>query len=261
MNDFINGIHYGGPGFTDIFPDTPEYKSKYHDSPLGPTGLQQADALSERLGALIGGKEGAEEALSLGKSHTNFLDDLDLVVVSPLTRALQTMEIGLYPHIKSRNIPIVAVPQARERLYMVSDIGKPRSELERAYEYVDFESGFDPSMTKDAPWHWIPTEEEAINYNEWRPYGEGQNYAHLGEIEERFDTRMNELHRWLHSREEKMIAVVCHYGVIDWMLQEGFENCELRVVPFEQLKPRALTAVNEFETQPVYDNRHQCPRL
>jgi hypothetical protein len=118
MNDFINGIHYGGPGFTDIFPDTPEYKSKYHDSPLGPTGLQQADALSERLGALIGGKEGAEEALSLGKSHTNFLDDLDLVVVSPLTRALQTMEIGLYPHIKSRNIPIVAVPQARERLYI-----------------------------------------------------------------------------------------------------------------------------------------------
>jgi hypothetical protein len=58
---------------------------------------------------------------------------------------------------------------------MVSDIGKPRSKLERAYEYVDFESGYDP-------WHWIPTEEEAINYNEWRPHGEGQTMLILEKL-------------------------------------------------------------------------------
>jgi broad specificity phosphatase PhoE len=238
MNDLIGGINYGGPNFTDIFPEIPEYNRKYRDSPLGPTGLIQVMDLSGLLADLLAGKEGAQQALSLSDADATVLDELDLVVVSPLVRALQTMEFGLLPHIRAKNIPIVAVPQAAERLYLVSDIGKPRSELELLYDYVDFDTAFDSSLDKDDPWHFSPTEEEEENYVEWRPHDEGQQYFCLGEPQKIFDFRMQELLTWLKSRDESTIAVICHWGVIDWMIQESFENCELRVVQFDELKPR-----------------------
>jgi broad specificity phosphatase PhoE len=247
MNDFINGINYGTPGFTDVFSDTPENNFKYVDSPLAPTGLNQVKALNDMLRALKENEPGAHKAFSLSDEESGFLEDLDLVVTSPLTRALQTLEMGLYEHIQSRDVPIVAVPQAAERIYLVSDHGKTRTELKGQYSFVDFDSGFDPDHGEDDPWHFVLTEEDAQNYVEWRPHGEGQVYAGLGEPQHHFDRRMSELYRWLESREESMIAVVCHAGVIDWMLQEIFENCELRVVNFENLKPRALQEVEEYE--------------
>jgi broad specificity phosphatase PhoE len=247
MNDFINGINFGTPGFTDVFPDTPENNFKYLDSPLGPTGLNQVKALNEMLRALKENESGAPKALSLSDEESGFLEDLDLVVTSPLTRALQTMEMGLYEHIQSREVPVVAVPQAAERIYLVSDHGKTRTELKGQYGFVDFDSGFHPDHGKDDLWHFVPTEEDAKNYAEWRPHGEGQVYSCLGEPQHDFDRRMSELYFWLESREESTIAVVCHAGVIDWMLQEIFENCELRVVCFENLKPRALQEVEENE--------------
>jgi broad specificity phosphatase PhoE len=247
MNDLINGIHYGRPGFTDIFPDTPEYNDKYNDSPLAPTGLGQVKALNEMLRDLVDKKPGAREALGLSQDEAALLDELDLVVTSPLTRALQTMEMGLYPHIQTREVPVVAVPQAAERVYMVSDLGKTRAELKGQYSYVDFDTGFGEDHADDDPWHFIPSEEDTETYVEWRPHGEGQVYACLGEPQHYFDKRMSELYHWLGSREESTIAVVCHAGVIQSMVDEIFENCELRIVPFESLQPKALQQLDQYE--------------
>ncbi|OEU20538.1 hypothetical protein FRACYDRAFT_161826, partial [Fragilariopsis cylindrus CCMP1102] len=154
----------------------------------------------------------------------------DLVVVSPLTRALQTMELALYEHIivneddddddvdGHSNVPIIAMPKAAERLYLVSDIGKSRSELRIKYPWVDFDTGFSSDN----------------NYIEWRPHGQGQEYACLGEPQECFDHRMTELYLWLESRKEKCIAVICHAGVIDWMTSgDVYSNCELRIQTFK----------------------------
>ena len=63
MNDFINGIHFGQPGFTDVFPDTKEYQEKYHDSPLGPRGVEQVKLLKDRLERLLRGDATAKEEL------------------------------------------------------------------------------------------------------------------------------------------------------------------------------------------------------
>ena len=235
MNDLINGIHYGTPGFTDIF-ENEQDQYKYHDSPLGPTGLEQVQNLNEMLGLLLQNDNG-DSCQSLG-FESNILQELDLVVTSPLTRALQTMEMGMKEHL-STSIPILALPQAAERVYMVSDIGKTRNQLKQTWPGVDFDSEFRGVGDHD-PWHFVPTQQQVQEYAEWRPNGQGQVYACLGEPQPIFDQRMTDLYCWLNARPETTIAVVCHAGVIDWMLQEIVENCELRVVAFDNLKPRAL---------------------
>lgn len=259
MNEYINGTNYGGPAFSDIFPNTSENNQKYPDSPLSPTGIQQAKNLHSKLEMLKGqhqqqdGKDGVavHDCLNLSKEDASCLEGLDLVVVSPLTRALQTLELGLYPHIQQRQeqqkieITIVATPLAAERVYLISDLGKSRGELKKRYPYIDFDSAFpNKNNNKDTdyeePWHFTPSDELVQNYVEWRPQGKGQRYACLGEPQEQFDERMSNLYRFLQTRDESNIAVVCHAGVIEWYTQEVVDNCEVRVIPFDRLKPRGL---------------------
>lgn len=236
MNDYIGGVHFGSPNFSDVFPDTPENKRMFYDSPLTAKGVEQAQALNLMLKSSKDFKDCCAGEIKGESVYRSLLDDIDLVIVSPLTRALQTLDIGLYPLLENRGIPIIAVPLASERLYLVSDIGVTRNELKALYEYVDFDS----SILSDGSWHFEPTEEMKTSYVEWRPSGEGQVYACLGEPQDYFDRRMSELYRLLEQRSEQTIVVVSHAGVIDWFLQETFENCELRVVDFDELKPRAL---------------------
>lgn len=238
MNDFIGGINYGTPNFTDVFPDTPEYNYKYMDSPLTQEGIDQAKKLHYVLKDLDGGSAEAKQILSLSTQDVTILDDLELVLTSPLTRALQTLEIGLYPTIQQKQLPIMALPLATERVYLISDIGKMQSELKKEYIYVDFNTAFPEGEYE--PWYFTPDDDLVENYIEWRPCREGQVYSCLGEPQGHFDRRMSELYRFLDNREESTIAVVCHAGVIDWFVQEIFENCELRVINFDDLKPRSL---------------------
>ena len=165
------------------------------------------------------------------------------MVTSPLTRALQTMEKGLYPVIQSRNIPVVAAPQAAERLYLVSDMGKTRDELKTRYSYMDFDSAFPPHIGASDTWHYVAKEDEVENYVEWRPSGQGQVYACLGEPEHCFEERMQDLYKWLDSRPEKTIALVCHAGVILWFLGEVVDNCDIRIIDFDGLTPKRLYEV------------------
>ncbi len=257
MNELIGGggITFGQPDFTDIFQDAEDQK-KYQDSPLSEVGIQQARSLNSKLRDLKEKKPGASDALGPSDSSrsTDFLDDLDLVVVSPLTRALQTLELSLYEHIVDSDVPILAVASAAERLYLVSDLGKPRSELRPNYPFVDFDSAFSSDNGSKSSsecssneedhldvWHFSPTKQLKDEYVEWRPHGQGQLYACLGEPSEQFDRRMSNFYYWLESREENCIAIVCHAGVIEWMTSgQQYANCELRVQTFNDLRPRAL---------------------
>jgi hypothetical protein len=41
--------------------------------------------------------------------------------------------------------------------------------------------------------------------------------------------------------------VVCHHGVIDWMLDMSFANCQYKQLPFTSIKPRTLIRFDEME--------------
>lgn len=219
MNEYLGRVRpFGAPGFTDVFPDK-ERTKKYQDSPLSPDGIKLVrNQLASRRPAFV------DES-----------DDIDLIVVSPLRRALQTYDLGLRPHLDGKNIPVVALPHAAERVYLVSDIGSPIDDLKQAYPYVNFDG-----ISKE-PWWWTPNG----SYNEWRPTGQRQTYACPAEPTLDFAERMQGFRKWLDQRQEQKIVVVCHHGVIDWMIGMDFANCQWRQVPFSHLSPACLSSLKE----------------
>jgi len=216
MNEYLGKgfTKWGAPNFSDIF-DEDERERYYRDSPLSPTGIRQAKQLLRE---------------SAAKSSSCPLSECELIVTSPLRRALQTTHYGLEP--KRGDVPVVALPEAAERLYLVSDLGRPVHQMRKEFDYVDFETGWEGKPADN--WWYQPTGE----HPEWRPSGEGQTYFCPGEPEAHFADRMARLQEWLRNRPESRIAVVCHWGVIDWMLGEGFANCEYREVALNHIQPR-----------------------
>mmetsp|Transcript_18380 Transcript_18380/g.25896 ORF Transcript_18380/g.25896 Transcript_18380/m.25896 type:complete len:347 (+) Transcript_18380:70-1110(+) len=249
MNEYLSkaGCGWGDAGFTDIFPEEDKV-ALYRDTPLSPTGQAQAKLLSQQLKF----------------RHSHILEEIEIIAVSPLTRALQTVELALLPNVKplqkingekmaldkdlntkmffgnskrnNKEVPVVALPLAAERMYLVSDIGSKTSKLAGNFPYVDFDSEFE---TSESEW-WFKLK-HAEKYREWRPNGRGQTYAYPGEPQDAFDSRMSSLYDWLAKREESCICLVCHWGVLEWLTGDDFDNCEMRVLDFNELRCNIAT--------------------
>jgi len=214
-NEFLArpGTRWGDPTFYDC--------KSLTDAKLSPRGVQQALGLRQRL------------------SETPDFDigEVDLIVVSPLTRAIHTLQLGFGIDDQGNNvstncIPIIAQPLARERLYLCSDIGETVSSLRRSYPWINFSTEFGGKKADDSPWWYVHNDEK---YHEWRPYGEGQTYQCEGEPENDFNKRMVALYDWLDNKTEKNIVLVCHWGVLQWLTGKDYDNCEVDIVPFDHL--------------------------
>ena len=203
---------WGSPGFAD-----PEIR----DAPLTAEGLAGARALREAAARDFG--------------------DVELVVSSPLTRALQTCD-AVWDVALASGTPAVALPLAAERCYLSSDVGTPRGDLERAWgARVSFPRTHFPDG--DCWWYGgdagpayapAPAPED-----DWRPPG---TYCALGEPLEAFRGRMAALVDWLAARPEETVALTCHWGVIMALTGRSFRNCEARRVPLADLRVRADVA-------------------
>ena len=88
------------------------------DSPLNQNGRQQAHALHEAM--------------------ESSLQEFDLVVTSPLTRAIQTMQLGF----KGCPARVAVLPLLRERLGAPCDVGRTRSELAQIFPELRGWEGF-----------------------------------------------------------------------------------------------------------------------
>lgn len=248
MNEYLSqeGCRWGDAGFTDHF-EEPDRTEMYQDSRLSPLGVWQAGELRGRL------------------RDDPIVNEIDLVVCSPLTRALKTMDIALYPFIgigDRASPPVLALPEASERVYLISDIGRPSTVLKQEFPYVDFDmchsrvglgdESSSPSSHSvkgaedEEAWWWQQPSSSQSSYAEWRPSDAGQHYACPGEPQVDFERRMKGLYSFLHSREEQTIALVCHWGVVDWLIGEDFDNCEMRVVDFEtDFRPEGFVMSDE----------------
>lgn len=225
-NDMMDqpGNRWGDPTFTD--------NGSLIDSPLSDVGIQQAKALSDDDDGIAN------------------IDQIELVVVSPLTRTLQTMQYAVLPQLPG-HVPIIAQPLSTERVYTASDTGRPVAELLADFENVDKMANvnFDlllPSSSneKSEPW-WYHVDQESAVPVEWRPNDAQQWYAVPGEPKDAFERRMVEFQEWLAARPEQRICLVGHWAVLRH-LTDGydFRNCEAKWVELNVAVAAASTVSN-----------------
>jgi broad specificity phosphatase PhoE len=192
-----------------------------------------------------------QQGLPAQLASPDFHDELskvELVLVSPLTRCLQTFTLGVLPQLnKRREIPILALPHASERVYTISDIGSPASALKEKFPAVDFSL---LEGQEDSSWWYTQDSTSSSNSDapEWRPCDGNQWYAVPGEPADHFANRMKELDAWIQSRPERNIILVAHWGVLRH-LTGGVEwrNAEAKLLEWKSDQPHAKVVVQTGE--------------
>ena len=71
--------------------------------------------------------------------------------------------------------------------------------------------------------------------DDWRPPG---TYCSAGEPLAAFRARMAALTEWLAERDEAVIGLTCHWGVLAALTGSSFENNEVRRIPLSELRVR-----------------------
>lgn len=128
-------------------------------------------------------------------------DPVDLVVCSPLTRALQTAHLIF----GERDVPIHVTCQHRERLESSCDVGRAPALLREDFPHLAFEHLDDPW------WHHIPGDD--------RPF--------VVEPVELFEDRVASFRAWLAAHEAERIAVVGHGTFFHALAGQWLRNCEV----------------------------------
>lgn len=147
---------------------------------------------------------GEQQALALA-DEVSRLREIELVVVSPLTRAIQTMLAAFDGHPAPRLVEALH----REHLDSWCDIGRSPGALARDFPMLDFGGLADPW------WHVVDGDE---------PY--------VREPPEALDGRVAAFGDWLRARPEDCIAVIGHGTFLRHLTGERFANAQRRAIAF-----------------------------
>jgi broad specificity phosphatase PhoE len=131
----------------------------------------------------------------------------ELVVTSPLTRAIQTT-LGLFGDHPSRP-PIHIECLHREHLESSCDVGRAPALLAQDFPHLAFDH-------LDEVW--------------WHNEGELDPRGFVYEPSPVFEGRVEEFRRWLVGRPEKLIAVVGHGTFFNRLTGRFLSNCEVAVL-------------------------------
>ena len=155
------------------------------DAPLTPLGQDQARVLKREVAAL---------------------HEIELVVVSPLTRAVQTTLAAFAGH----PAPRLVHDLHREHLQSFCDIGRAPAKLSREFPALAFDHLADP----------------------WWHVGESADGPFAPEPDELLAARVAGFADWLSARPETEIAVVGHGGFLWHLTGHAFGNAERIVAVF-----------------------------
>ena len=203
--------------------------------------------------------EGEAQAVALRAITEKLKPEPQLIVASPLRRALRTAELafGLERYAAT---PRVTCVHARERVFHASDVGRPASEVRRDFPEWCVEE-LRAAHGDDAPWWYAGGDDDVADdadlsggtkaktwttrvhkqtENDGETDDESSPVLRSGvpsEPSEVFEARMARLKAWLESRPESHIAIVAHWGVWFSLTGREFENCELVTLDVDDLEP------------------------
>jgi broad specificity phosphatase PhoE len=174
----IHLIRHGQSAFNIAFDSLTRIDPMIFDAPLTDFGREQAQSLRG-------------EVHSLG---------VELIVTSPLTRAIQTTLHAFGPD----HAPIRVESLHTERLEHSGDVGRSPQALRSEFPHLAFDHLDDPW------WHNDGSHPQAI----------------ILESEERLLGRVANFRAWLAQRPEKTIAVIGHGTFLNRLTGHHFKNCE-----------------------------------
>ena len=143
-------------------------------------------------------ENGVKQAKQLGKTWKD-KSKIELVVVSPLTRTLETAS-----HIfKNNNVPMIALESLKEypQSYQQCNHRRTVEELKKEFPHINFKEIL---HNDDKEWRDLP---DIIT----------------GE-KTKLKTRISDFKKWINKRDEKNIAVVCHSSYLNKMMNDFVDN-------------------------------------
>lgn len=174
----IHLIRHGQSVFNAAFDSVKRIDPMIFDAPLSKIGIGQASALRSEVHGL----------------------GVELIVTSPLTRAIQTTLHAFGPD----HAPIRVECLHRERLEHSGDVGRSPKLLRSDFPHLAFDHLDDPW------WHCDRANPQGI----------------VVETEETLLGRVSTFRDWLKARPEKTIAVVGHGTFLNRLTGHHFKNCE-----------------------------------
>ena len=130
--------------------------------------------------------------------------DFDLIVCSPLIRALQTFECIFPKPIQNT----VVLPLVREYLNDSADVGSQPDTLRKKFTNFDF-SGLQKFWWNND----VSIDEKEVNY----------------ESIQNLDARVKKFKKWIDERDEKTIAVISHGTFISRITCSYPDNCDFQI--------------------------------
>lgn len=177
----------------------------------------EADRYSPRMKTIdcditaLGKEQSLQAGMQLAEKFASTKRKIDLMMISPLRRALQTASHVLEAFPENER-PVVEICElCSEVLLDACDIGTVPTELAREFPQWDFSNldpfwwhgGMDPEQT------WALLQQKKVQ-----------------ETEEEVEKRMNLLKKRLRSLKGDTIVLICHSDVICWLTSELKENGE-----------------------------------
>ncbi|EAL62518.1 phosphoglycerate/bisphosphoglycerate mutase family protein [Dictyostelium discoideum AX4] len=166
-------------------------------------------------------EEGEKQANELSENVEKYLQDVELIISSPLTRALCTTRRGFGKFLKENsNIKCLVSPLHSETVITSDDNGRPRSIIEK--ENPDFNFG-----DLQERWWYLPSSIKDDLSIDTELYFKTNGYK---EPIESILHRIEEFKKFLLSRNESTIAVVGHsdffYHFFDRSIPH-MKNCQI----------------------------------
>ncbi|PYI12659.1 phosphoglycerate mutase-like protein [Aspergillus sclerotiicarbonarius CBS 121057] len=169
-------------------------------------------------------EHGKRQCLELRQSFLA-MPPVDLVVTSPLRRAIYTGLGGFWSESDESGAKVIALPDLQELSSFPCDIGSSVSDLRAEMEGQG-----------------LPVDLSLVGES-WR-----EKTGRFAPTREKISARCADLRHWLHARPEKEIVVVSHGGLLHFLTEDwedgctfegtGWRNAEFRTYEFDTIQLR-----------------------
>lgn len=182
-------------------------------------------------------KFGINQCLTFSEEIARKLNNIECIITSPMTRAIQTAQFCFDEQINNEKVPFIACEEWRETVNYLCDARRETSYLREEFPKVDFEH--------------IKHEADPIWAHYQAIHGSQDDFDKLRELADlnSLKVRCRAALDFIVKREEKEIAIVSHSALfyhlfnsfddslvkfededVESLMKDRFENCEVRSI-------------------------------